>query len=167
MRSTYTKIVAAALFCSTLAVHGCDPGDEEDLSVRADDADDADDALVADDEQVPVADAFAVEGPDPSGLYTDCLVNKRFCFWGQANYQGKPLIMLGEGDFAIKDFGVAIWSVRKREKTYRVKLFSDPNYKGSCMVLGPDFKDVSVPKLPFPNGARSARRMEPSEGGCP
>jgi len=164
MKSMYMKVVTVALVCSTLAVQGCDPGEEEgDLSVRVDDEDEA---VVSDDEGVSVEGVFVVEAPDPSGLWTDCPAHKRFCFWGQVNYQGKPLA-LGEGDFAIKDFGVAIWSVRKLEKSYRVKLFSDPNYKGSCMVLGPDFKDVSVPKVPFPNGARSARRMEPGEGGCP
>ena len=154
MKSMHPWFLSAALFTSV----GCDPGDEEQ-AIELFDGEVAEQPEHLDIDQV---DDSAVEAPDPLATYWDCPDSSSFCFWFQPGYGGKP-IAFPPGDFAIKDFGKDVWSMLKRKGTYRVKLFSEPNYKGNCKVFGLSGDSAQSPNL---GKVRSARRMEPSEGPC-
>ncbi len=164
MNSLYPKLITAAFLFTVAAAPACDPIDEDHALEPSEDELLAD-ALPADDAAEGHAlDPFdkLAEAPDPVAGYYDCPASASFCFWQQIKYGGYPTV-LPKGDFAI-NFGTPIRSMVKRDGTYRVKLFSKAGFGGNCAVFGLADKYAQSPNLPFE--VRSARRMEPSEGGC-
>ncbi len=164
MESLYPKMITAALLFTVAAAPACDPSDEDHTLERNEDELLAD-AELADDEAEHDAlhslDELA-EAPNPVAGYWDCPASASFCFWQQSKYGGYPTA-LPKGDFAI-NFGTSIKSMLKRNGTYRVKLFSKAGFAGNCAVFGLADQYADSPNLPFE--VRSARRMEPWEGGC-
>lgn len=168
-----TKRFALSLsLCAAINLPGCDEFDAENTPS---DEELVDEVLAVDDERwlshagvdadpdpIDPLDPLTATEPDPSAAYGDCKESSAFCFWTQTGYAGTPSA-LPKGDFAIK-FKDPVWSMLKRNGTYRVKLFGNDNFTGNCAVFG--LKDVyaASPKLPF--AVKSARRMEPWEGGC-
>lgn len=161
MKSTYLTLTSAALLAAIFAL-GCEPDDDPDAAEQSSDLE-----LVADDEEIDeqrgieALEVVSAAPTDPSEAYADC-TGAGFCFWTQIEYGGKPYIQ-PKGDFAVS-FAQPIRSARKHQGTYRVKMFSNPNFTGQCMVFGCEGCGASSPKLLFP--VRSARRMKPSEPGC-
>lgn len=160
MKSAYTRFFAVLLPTLSATV-GCDPSDEEQAIELPDDE------LIADDEQaeqqdIDRADELAAEAPEPLAGYNQCPDQGKFCFWSQPDYGGQPLVFPA-GDFAV-NFNPPVQSMLKRNGTYRVKLFTQPHFKGGCQVVGPDFEYAASPNL---GKIWSARRMEPGEAFCP
>lgn len=151
-------------FMLTLPMIACDiEADDGGLDTTGDEGDDVDDKVAADD---PAGRAAALdplaEAPGPDGTFYDCPGAANFCFWYAAAYNGVPLGVSG-GDFAI-NFQYPVYSLRKREGTLRVKVFSGSNFTGSCKVVGPEGAAAAEPYLPF--AVYSARRMEVGAKGC-
>jgi len=168
MKSLYPKWITAALLFSVAATPACDVIDEDhaiersedDLLADADADADADDQAMHD--AIDPPDEFT-EAPDPAAANGSCPSSASFCFWTQTEYGGVRTA-LPKGDFAINNFATSVKSMLKRNGTYRVKVFSMAGYKGSCSVFGLADKFAQSPNLPF--AVKSARRMEPWEGGC-
>lgn len=162
--SLYLKLITSALLLTVAAASACDPLDEEHTLERTEDellidGEQADDE--AEHDALDPLDELA-DAPNPVAGYWDCPASASFCFWQQIKAVGYPTA-LPKGDFAI-NFGTPIRSMLKRDGTYRVKLFSKAGFKGNCAVFGLEGEYAYSPNLPFE--VRSARRMEPSEGGC-
>ena len=165
MNPPYIRFLSASLLLCVSAAVGCDPGDEEPAAELADDEfveDEADDEQPANPAVAPL-DELAVEAPEPSATYEQCPWHASFCFWQAPNYGGQPIIF-PTGDFAVNKFDPPVRSILKRNGTYRVKLFSQPGFKGTCKVFGVDGQWAQSPNL---FEVRSARRMEPHEAFCP
>lgn len=159
MKTNCVKILSSVIL-GALVIAGCDPGDEGEAALLDQEIDEEADER----EGVDALDDFAVELGDPSAAGVDCPPHANFCFWKLANYVGKPMVLTA-GAFAISDFPDGVRSALKVAGAYRVRMHSEPNFKGSCLVLGPAEKHAQTPNLAFV--ARSARRIDPGAPGCP